>query len=91
MKITYPIEWDDRDQFERPAKGWLNDVVVTLENGAVHTLSFYDPVRLAQELESEVNSGKAGIIEKGLLVVPEVTKENIEKVIYQAFEEHYFE
>jgi len=91
MKIVYPIEWDDRDNFERPAKGWLDNVKVIKENGKEYTLSFYDPVRLSQDLEEEIKIGKAGIIEKGLLIVKEVTKENIEKAIKQAEAEGYFD
>jgi hypothetical protein len=54
-------------------------------------LSFYDPVRLAQEIDDELAEGNSGFIERGLIVVPEVTKENIEKVISQAENEGYFQ
>ena len=91
MKIEYPIEWDERDNLERPAKGWLDNVKVTKENGKEYLLSFYDPARLAQDLEEEIKMGKAGIVEKGLMVIKEVTKENIEKAIEQADREGYFE
>lgn len=91
MKIEYPIEWNERDNVERPAKGWLNDVKVIKDNGNVYMLSFYDPIRIAQDLDEEIKLGKSGIIEKGLIVVKEVTKENIEKAIKQANEEGYFE
>jgi len=90
MKIDYPIEWNDRDQFERPRKGWLEGVVVTTEDGVRHELAFWDPVRLQQDLNEEVRQGKAGVIEKGLIVIPEVTKENIERAIHQAADEGYF-
>ena len=78
------------DSFEIKSKGWLSNVRVELENGSTHELTIYDPVRLRQDLEAEVAGGKAGIIEKGLLVVPEVTKECIEKIISQAFREKFF-
>jgi hypothetical protein len=90
MKIEYPIEWDVQDKMERPAKGWLSNVKVILENGSEFELTFYDPVRLAQELEEEKKKGKNGIIEKGLMVIPAVTKENIEMAIKQAEVEGYF-
>ena len=80
MKIKYPIEWSKKDKLERPSKGWLDNVIVTTENGKEYTLSFYDPVRLSQDLEEEIKMGKTAIIEKGLLVIKQVTKENIEKV-----------
>ena len=90
MKVVYPIEWDERDHMERPAKGWLSGVIVQAEDGVEHELSFYDPIRLAQEIESELGEGKSGFIERGLIVVPEVTKENIDKAITQAEIEGYF-
>jgi len=67
MKIKYPIEWDERDRFERPMKGWLDHVTVETDDGRTFNLSFYDPVRLAQDLEEEVKQGRAGIIDKGLM------------------------
>lgn len=91
MNVVYPIEWDERDIIERPAKGWLSDVIVQTESGTEHKLSFYDPTRLAQEIQSELSSGKSGFIELGLIVVPEVTKENIEMAIKQAESEGYFQ
>ncbi len=90
MKIKYPFEWSERDHFERPAKGWLSDVTLELDNGNVHIVTIYDPVRLAQDLEEELGSGGVGIIEKGLLVVSEVSKENIEKAIFRAVETGVF-
>ena len=90
MKIEYPIEWNERDQLDRPAKGWLGDVVVELDDGKRHRLFFYDPTRLAQDLEEEIKLGKGAIIEPGLIVVPEVTKDKIERAIRQAIAEGFF-
>jgi hypothetical protein len=90
MKITHPIEWDERDRFERPMKGWLDHVIVETEDGRTFDLSFYDPVRLTQDLDEEVKRGREGITKKGLMVVPEVTRENIENAIRQAEADGYF-
>jgi len=91
MKVLYPIEWDAKDYFEQAAKGWLSGVIVQQTDGKEHVLTFYDPARLAQEIESELGEGKSGFIEQGLIVIPEVTKENIEKAIQQAKNEGYFQ
>ena len=90
MNIEYPIEWDERDNIERPGKGWLDNVKVIID-GKEHILTFYDPFRLSQDLKEESRSTKTAIIEKGLVVVKEVTKENIEKAIEQADKEGNFE
>ena len=91
MKIDYPIDWNEQEGLERPDKGWLNDVIVTLDNGDTYNLSFYDPVRLSQELEDEVEAGNAGVLDKGLMVIPSVTKTHIELAIKQAGRENYFD
>ncbi len=90
MQILYPIDWDERDNFEQPAKGWLEGVVVTLDDNTKHELSFYDLVRFKQEFEHSVSLGKTSYIVKGLIIVPSVTKENIEFAIEQAIKEGYF-
>ena len=91
MKIIYPIEWNERDHYERSRKGWLSDVIVEMDDGSEHSLSFYDPVRLQQDLEENVKRGEVAIVEKGLIVISEVTKENIEKAVKQAIDEGYFD
>jgi hypothetical protein len=53
-------------------------------------LSFWDPVRLQQDLEENLKQGKTAVVEKGLIVVSEVSRENIEKAVRQAFDEGYF-
>ena len=91
MKITYPIEWNETDVFERPKKGWLNDVFVTMDSGEIFRLAFRDPLRLQQDFYDELKEGKIALLERGLIVIPEVTKENIEKAIDQALKDGYFE
>jgi hypothetical protein len=65
-------------------------VIVETEDGRTFDLSFYDPVRLTQDLDEEVKRGREGITKKGLMVVPEVTRENIENAIRQAEADGYF-
>ena len=90
VNIDFGFDWDERDHFERPAKGWLANVKVETESGEFHTLTFYDPVRLEQDLKEEVKLGKYALIEQNLIVIPEVTKQNIESAINQAAEEGYY-
>lgn len=90
MEIHYPIKWTEQDHFELEAKGWLSDVTVITNSGHKYSMCFYDPTRLAQDLEEEIKSGKSAIIEKGLVVVSKLTKKNIEAAIAQAESEGYF-
>jgi hypothetical protein len=49
-------------------------------------LYFYDPVRLAQDLEVEEI-----MFEVGLTIVKDVTKENIEKAVAKMWKEGFFD
>ena len=91
MDIEYPIDWNELESFEISSKGWLGGVRAKTRNGNVFELTFYDPVRLSQQIADEHYSGKVGFVEKGLIVIPEVTKQNIEQAVEQAEKEGYFE
>ena len=91
MDIEFPTNWNDLESFEISSKGWLGGVRALAKTGDVFELTFYDPVRLSQGIEDEHKSGKIGFVERGLIVVPEVTKQNIELAIEQAEKEGYFE
>ena len=54
-------------------------------------LCFYDPVRLTQDLETVQESGEVCIGEVGLIVLPSVTLENMEKAIQQLYTRGYFD
>jgi hypothetical protein len=59
FQVIFPEWYDERGEWEAEAKGWLQGVEVRVSNGNVHPLFFYDPVRLAQDLEAEAKHGKA--------------------------------
>jgi hypothetical protein len=91
MKINYPIQWDEQDHLEREYKGWLDDIVVILDDGSEHKVCVYDIARLSQELDGEIQLGKSAFIQKGLLIVKSTSKEHIERAIFQAEKDGYFE
>lgn len=70
-QVEFPEGFDDFG-WEAEAKGWLPGVRVRLV-GHTYTLTFYDPVRLAQDLEEELRQ-RAMFAEKNLVVVNEVTR-----------------
>ena len=57
-ELLFSFEFDERAAYEVEQKGWLEQVSVGLPDGRVISVCFYDPVRLAQELDSEVKRGK---------------------------------
>lgn len=89
--IHYPDWFDERAEWEAEAKGWLAGVVVQLADGSRYPVSFYDPVRLRQDLEAETNQGRPYIAEPGLIIVPEVTARAIHQAIQLVVVDGYFQ
>ena len=85
MNIDYGTEFDERTVFELPLKGWYPGVTITTESGTKFSLVFYDPARLAQDIEAEQI-----ICDKNLVVIPEVTKEWIDRAIAKMVSAGYF-
>jgi hypothetical protein len=76
--FVLPADFDDYE-WEVEAKGWFSEARVTA-SGKHYRLNFYDPVRLAQEIESELQRGDV-FFEPNLVVVPAVTKSNMERAV----------
>jgi hypothetical protein len=77
FQIVFPKWYDERGEWEAKEKGWLDGVEIHLANGATQPLFFYDPVRLAQDLEAETKQGRPVISQPGMIVIPEVTRDAI--------------
>ena len=73
-KLHFREPFEDRVAFEVPSKGWYNGVTVELEDWRKYPLFFYDPIRLAQDLEAEVAQGLPFVAEPFMIVVPEITE-----------------
>ena len=73
--LIFPEGFDEYAA-EVESKGWFPDARLNFE-GRNYVLTFYDPVRLAQEIEAELQRG--GIFfEPNLVVVKSVTRQNME-------------
>lgn len=84
-EIDFGVVTDERWAFETEAKGYCGTVRVRFVGGEEYHLTFYDPVRLAQDLEVE------GIIaEPGLVVVPKVTEAAMRKSILRLAASGFF-
>ena len=83
--------FDEQDQFEAKSRGYLSHVQAKYEDGTTFNINFYDCVRLQQDLEEEIKLGNGFIAEPGMIVVPEITKENIELVIKKLHYERFFD
>lgn len=50
--------FDERTVWEVSRKGWYSGATVELPDGSRHPIFFYDPVRLAQDLQAEIESDR---------------------------------
>ena len=83
--------FDERTAFEAELKGYYDQAVVQLPTGKRFKLCFYDPIRLAQDLERGQETGDVCIAEPGLIVVPRVTVHHMEQAVTRLFETGYFD
>jgi len=84
--LCFSYDFDERAAWEVEHKGWASGFV-RLPDGRRAAVNFYDPVVLAQEVEE--NGVCLG--EPGLIVVPSVTIENMQRAIKQLHKEGYFD
>ncbi len=89
--IFFPDGFDDRWEYEMTLKGYLSNVEVGLTDGRRFLVNLIDPVRLAQDLEGEADSGRPYFAEPGLIVLTEVTKPAIVTAIQSLWREGFFE
>ncbi|MFD1703939.1 hypothetical protein ACFSCV_13095 [Methylopila henanensis] len=76
--LVLPVDFDECEAIII-AKGWLSDVKAVVGE-ARYSLTFYDPVRLVEEAEDEMEKG--GIFfEQNLVIVRSVTRSNMEKAL----------
>lgn len=98
--MKYPLlhfrEPFDEIAWEVTAKGWYSGVTIEVENGSRYPVFFYDPDRLAGDLKHSIEGIKAGwgkpfIAEVGMIVIPEITEENMRTAIQGLYEAGWFD
>ena len=72
--LIITCDFDSQTAFEVERKGWFEQAIVKLPNGTEVPVCFWDPVRLTQDLETDVNQGRFCFAEPGLIVIPKVTR-----------------
>ncbi|KWX88794.1 hypothetical protein AMQ83_04515 [Paenibacillus riograndensis] len=77
-------------EFEGNSKGYRNDVYVEVLN-KLFNIKVYDIVRLQQDFELELETYGYYSVEPNLILVKEVSKEEIEFVVRKLYEQKYFE
>jgi hypothetical protein len=90
-RLLFEYGFGEREQFEAKARGYLSHVIVEHASGAKYSVVFYDCVRLQQDLEYEVSVGRMCVADPGMIVVPEVTLENIRIAVERLTAEGFFD
>jgi hypothetical protein len=88
--LHFDIPFDARAAFEAEARGYWGHCTVELADGSMHPVAFYDAIRLGQDLDEECRQGRPFLAEKGLIVLQEVTKENMERAVTALAKEGFF-
>ena len=84
------LVWQDGDDWLIRSKGWFENNLVELADGNHYQICFFDNVRLSQHLEDNTRNGQPFFIEKNLIVLSEVTIENMQKAIVEAEKQGFF-
>ena len=90
-RLIFEPPLDDRTRDEAWQRGWLGHAKVEQRDGSVYPVVFYDVVRLGQDLVDEVASGRGCIADPGLIVIPEVTLENMTVAVRRLTREGFFD
>lgn len=88
--IHFPEGYSGRREEETPVKGWV-DVVVSLSTGSSYPLAFYDLDRLIQTARDELATGRAYYAEPNLVLLNEVTTENVENAVAEMVARGFFD
>jgi hypothetical protein len=89
--IVFPEENDERLKDEAVVRGYLDGVIVQMEDGSRYQIFFIDPLRLGQEIDGSFKSGRACFTEPGLVVIPQVTPQFMEKAVQELHRAKFFE
>jgi hypothetical protein len=76
--LVFPEDFDEYES-EVTAKGWFGNARLNF-SGKKYRLIFYDPVRLGQEIEDELQRGCA-FFEPNLIIVRSVTGSDMERAV----------
>jgi hypothetical protein len=90
-ELIFEGGFDEREAMEARDRGYRSHVWVKLANDERYPVVFYDAFRLQQDLGDETKSGNAFIAEPGLIVLPEVTLEYMERAVCRLAEGGFFE
>lgn len=90
VRLIFEYGLSEQEVFEAKARGYCSHVWVELRDGSKYPVTFFDLVRLSQELDAEEQQGRPFVAEPGLIVVREITRENMEVAAKKLADEGFF-
>jgi hypothetical protein len=91
IQLEFECTFDARTIEEVRDKGYFQYAVAVLPDGRRVRLSFWDPIRLSQDMETETRLGRSCIGEPGLIIVPHVTPDSMLAAVKELYSKGYFE
>lgn len=85
------LDWREGDDIEIPQKGWFCHNLIETADGNRYQICFFDLARLNGELKANETNGKPFFIEDALIVLSEITIENMKAAIKEADRLKFFE
>lgn len=89
LQLVFVNGLSDEDADEARNRGYLSHVLVETSSGDLFPVTFYDAVRLKQDVEDAANSN-GFVAEPGMIVLREITKKAMESAARALCEEGYF-
>lgn len=89
--LEFPYGFDEGIAFDAEQKGVYYYAVVRLTNGERVRVSFYDPFRVAQDLEREQGLEGSCVALPGMIVIPKVTRQYMESGVRELSSGDYFD
>ena len=89
--LTFEGGFDERDQLEAKDSGYRSHVQVLLCSGNLYPLVFYTCNSLSQFLEADMKLGNKFIADPGMVILSEVTLENMQNAVNKLEKEGFFD
>jgi len=89
-KLIFPKDFDERAEYEAEERGLLDYVKVQLGNQYTYDVCFFTPARILVELDLIRQAGEDCFAEPGLIVIPAITRPEMEKAVAFLAKSGYF-
>ncbi len=90
-RLIFPYGFDKRDEFEAPQKGRYGPAVFELSESKRFVVNFYDPVLFQYLIEADKCCSPPWFSEPGLIILQEVTEENMRMAVKKLAEDGFFD